>query len=166
VPPIEVFVDSGAWIAIIIARDTHHAAATGLYRHLLQEGRDLVTTNLVVAEAYEAIRRFAGHSPAVRFLEILRQTSRLTRIYTTPALDEQAEAILRNYADQNFSYVDAVSFAVMRNRKIAEALVISESTAEVHVKRILSKLQFKSRSQVATWATQRALVPTQADPRG
>jgi DNA-binding NarL/FixJ family response regulator len=48
------------------------------------------------------------------------------------------------------------------NREIAEALVISESTAEVHVKRILSKLQFKSRSQVATWATQRALAPTQA----
>jgi DNA-binding CsgD family transcriptional regulator len=54
----------------------------------------------------------------------------------------------------------------LSNREIAEALVISESTAEVHVKRILSKLQFKSRSQVATWATQRALVPTQADPRG
>jgi DNA-binding NarL/FixJ family response regulator len=54
----------------------------------------------------------------------------------------------------------------LSNREIAEALVISESTAEVHIKRILSKLQFKSRSQVATWATQRALVPTQADPRG
>ena len=54
----------------------------------------------------------------------------------------------------------------LSNREIAETPVISESTAEVHVKRTLSKLQFKSRSQVATWATQRALVPTQADPRG
>ncbi len=44
----------------------------------------------------------------------------------------------------------------LSNREIAEALVISESTAEVHVKRILGKLHFKSRSQVATWATQRA----------
>ena len=52
------------------------------------------------------------------------------------------------------------------NREIAEALVISESTAEVHVKRILGKLHFKSRSQIATWATQRALVPTQAGPGG
>jgi DNA-binding CsgD family transcriptional regulator len=53
----------------------------------------------------------------------------------------------------------------LSNREIAEALVITESTAEVHVKRILGKLQFKSRSQIATWATQRALVPTQAAPR-
>jgi DNA-binding NarL/FixJ family response regulator len=52
----------------------------------------------------------------------------------------------------------------LSNREIAEALVISESTAEVHVKRILSKLHFKGRSQIATWATQRGLVPTQPNP--
>jgi DNA-binding CsgD family transcriptional regulator len=39
------------------------------------------------------------------------------------------------------------------NRDIAETLVIAESTVEVHVKRILSKLGFKSRSQVAAWLT-------------
>jgi DNA-binding NarL/FixJ family response regulator len=38
------------------------------------------------------------------------------------------------------------------NREVAEALVITEATAEVHVKHILSKLGFKSRSQVAAWA--------------
>jgi DNA-binding NarL/FixJ family response regulator len=38
------------------------------------------------------------------------------------------------------------------NREIAAALVISESTAEVHVKHILSKLDLKSRAQVAAWA--------------
>jgi DNA-binding CsgD family transcriptional regulator len=39
----------------------------------------------------------------------------------------------------------------LSNREIAEALVITEGTAEVHVKHILSKLGFKSRSQVAAW---------------
>jgi DNA-binding CsgD family transcriptional regulator len=41
----------------------------------------------------------------------------------------------------------------LSNRDIAEALVISEGTAEVHLKHILSKLGFKSRHQVAVWAT-------------
>jgi DNA-binding NarL/FixJ family response regulator len=41
------------------------------------------------------------------------------------------------------------------NREIAAMLVISESTAEVHVKHILSKLDLKSRSQVAAWAARR-----------
>jgi DNA-binding NarL/FixJ family response regulator len=43
----------------------------------------------------------------------------------------------------------------MSNREIAATLVISESTAEVHVKHVLSKLGLKSRSQVAVWAANR-----------
>jgi DNA-binding CsgD family transcriptional regulator len=38
------------------------------------------------------------------------------------------------------------------NREIADALVITEGTVEVHVKHILSKLGMRSRSQVAAWA--------------
>ena len=37
------------------------------------------------------------------------------------------------------------------NRDIAEKLVISEGTVEVHVKHILGKLGFSSRTQVAGW---------------
>ncbi len=39
----------------------------------------------------------------------------------------------------------------LSNREFAERLVISEGTVEVHVKHILGKLDFKSRSQVAAW---------------
>ena len=42
----------------------------------------------------------------------------------------------------------------LSNREIADRLVISESTAQVHVKRILSKLGLSSRSRVAAWANQ------------
>jgi DNA-binding CsgD family transcriptional regulator len=47
----------------------------------------------------------------------------------------------------------------MSNRQIAAALVISESTAEVHVKHVLGKLGFRSRSQVAAWATEHRSSP-------
>jgi DNA-binding NarL/FixJ family response regulator len=39
----------------------------------------------------------------------------------------------------------------LSNRDIAEKLVISEGTVEVHVKPILGKLGFSSRAQVAGW---------------
>jgi non-specific serine/threonine protein kinase len=45
------------------------------------------------------------------------------------------------------------------NRQIAATLVISESTAEVHVKHILSKLGLRSRAQVAAWSAQRGDAP-------
>jgi non-specific serine/threonine protein kinase len=39
----------------------------------------------------------------------------------------------------------------LTNREIAQRLVISEQTAETHVKRVLSKLAVTSRNQVAAW---------------
>jgi DNA-binding NarL/FixJ family response regulator len=46
----------------------------------------------------------------------------------------------------------------LSNRAIAEALVISEKTAEVHVRNILGKLGFSSRTQAATYAVERGIV--------
>ncbi|MBV6761938.1 LuxR C-terminal-related transcriptional regulator [Rhodococcus opacus] len=43
----------------------------------------------------------------------------------------------------------------MSNRDIAAKLVIAQRTAEGHVERILSKLGFRSRAQIAAWVTER-----------
>jgi DNA-binding CsgD family transcriptional regulator/tetratricopeptide (TPR) repeat protein len=43
------------------------------------------------------------------------------------------------------------------NREVADTLVITEGTVEVHVKHILSKLGLKSRAQVAAWAANESL---------
>jgi DNA-binding NarL/FixJ family response regulator len=39
------------------------------------------------------------------------------------------------------------------NRQIADALVISERTAQNHVQHILTKLGFGTRAQIAAWAS-------------
>jgi non-specific serine/threonine protein kinase len=43
----------------------------------------------------------------------------------------------------------------LTDREIATRLVISQRTAESHVQHILSKLGFRSRTQIASWVTQR-----------
>jgi predicted ATPase/DNA-binding CsgD family transcriptional regulator len=47
----------------------------------------------------------------------------------------------------------------LTNKEIARALVISRRTAESHVERILTKLSFTSRTQVAAWVTELGGVP-------
>jgi predicted nucleic acid-binding protein len=120
VPP-SIFVDAGAWIAISNEKDQYHRAAMETYRRLLTRGSDLVTTNLVVAEAYVLVRRGAGHRGATRFLNALRRTGRVQKVYSDAALEQAAENILTKHADQDFSLADAVSFALMRQRRITEA---------------------------------------------
>jgi DNA-binding NarL/FixJ family response regulator len=44
------------------------------------------------------------------------------------------------------------------NRELAEALVVGQRTAEMHVSNLLAKLGLTSRSQVAVWAVQNGLV--------
>jgi DNA-binding CsgD family transcriptional regulator/Tfp pilus assembly protein PilF len=47
------------------------------------------------------------------------------------------------------------------NREIAEALVLSERTVENHVSNILAKLSFDSRAQIAVWAVEKGLSPSE-----
>jgi hypothetical protein len=57
---------------------------------------------------------------AMRFLQSLQASPRLEQVLSDWALERDAEAILRRYTDQDFSYVDAVSFAVMRAQNITD----------------------------------------------
>jgi non-specific serine/threonine protein kinase len=45
----------------------------------------------------------------------------------------------------------------MTNRSIAEELVVSERTVGTHVRRMLKKLDLRSRAQIAAWVTSRRL---------
>ncbi len=51
----------------------------------------------------------------------------------------------------------------LTNRQIAQALVIAEGTAGVHVDHILNKLGFRSRAQVAAWAAEHGLLAAPTD---
>lgn len=125
----EVFIDASAWIAISNVRDKYHIAAKEAHLRLVGERQVFVTTNLVIAEAYVIIRRFGGHAQAVHFLRSLRGSPRLVKVYSDARLETIAEDILEGHADQDFSFADAVSFAVMREREIKEAFTFDNHFA-------------------------------------
>lgn len=50
------------------------------------------------------------------------------------------------------------------NREIAHSLVVGTRTAETYISRILNKLNFSSRVQIATWALEKGLAPPAPDP--
>jgi predicted nucleic acid-binding protein len=116
-----LFVDTAAWYALVDRSDQHHNQAVDIYPKLLSTCHHLTTTNLVIAETYILIRRAIGYQPAITFLENVAASPRVIKIYSDSVFEERAEAILRKYQDQDFSYTDAVSFAVMRQYGIEKA---------------------------------------------
>jgi len=64
-----LFVDTGAWFALADKSDQYHSKAVKIYPKLLSSYNNLKTTNLVIAETYNLIRRALGHQAAITFLE-------------------------------------------------------------------------------------------------
>lgn len=46
-----IFVDTSAWVAVTNRRDQYHETAGNFYKGIFKD-RELLTTNLVVAETY------------------------------------------------------------------------------------------------------------------
>ena len=131
-----VFADTGAWYALADRSDQHHNEAVKIYPKLLSSYHPLKTTNLIIAETYILIRRGIGYQAAISFLENIASSPRVVKIYSDSILEETAESILRQYQDQDFTYTDAVSFAVMKQYGITQAFSFDKHFATAGFKLI------------------------------
>jgi len=120
--PDRLFIDTAGFIALIWDGDSRHREAATFYRETAN--RPKVTTNLVVSETFSRLRYAASHSTAMRFLKIIhaaRAAGQLQLIWSDEVLERKAETFLEGFADQDLSYVDAVSFAVIKAEGIKDA---------------------------------------------
>ena len=83
-----------------------------------------MTTNLVVAETHVLVMRRAGNTPALAFVRTVGEPPNLI-VRSSEELERLAlRDWLERYVDQDLSLTDAVSFAVMSERRIREALTL------------------------------------------
>lgn len=116
-----IFVDSSAWYAATTDEDQRHQVAASTLAAVLAEGIALATSNHVVGETYTLLRARQGHRAAVAFLDLIASSGRLVRLFTQEEVEAEAYALLRQYADQPFSFVDATSFVWMRRLRLWRA---------------------------------------------
>ncbi len=127
--PTEFFVDTSAWYPLLVATHPDHAPLASALRALIRDRRRLVTTNLVVAETHALLLRRAGRPTALAFVQTVDEAPNLV-VRSTRELERAAERDwLVRYADQDFSFADAVSFAVMAERRIRDALALDHRFA-------------------------------------
>lgn len=116
-----IFIDTSAWVALADTDDSNHRKAAGNYPSILSEFGRMVTSNLVIGETYILLLKELGHNAAFAFLEKIRTSPRIVRVYSTELIETEAEALLRKYDDHDFSYTDAVSFVIMKRQKLKKA---------------------------------------------
>jgi predicted nucleic acid-binding protein len=117
------FVDTSFWVALQLRRDTNHQQAKELWR---LAGGALLTSNHVVGETWTFLRRRSGYDDALRFVDAVTRSPRLAVEHAGEAVEAEAWDWLRRRREREFSFVDATSFAIMRRRRLVEALAFHD----------------------------------------
>ncbi len=110
---MNIFVDTGAFYALADADDAHHAEATEFYSGSFGVHR-FFTSDYVIVETWLLIRNKLGRAAAMRHGVV-------GVLHVIPDDVERAWRICERSTDQDFSQVDAVSFALMERAGIDSA---------------------------------------------
>ena len=117
----EIFVDTGAFVALVDSDDRNHGRAKRFARGLPKKGRSLVTSTYVIDESITLIRLKVSHAAAVGFGDRLFRARWCRIVDVDEPLRHAAWDVFVRYEDQVFSFTDCTSFALMRSMGLTEA---------------------------------------------
>ena len=107
-----IFVDTGAFIARYLVKDSLHKRALEVWTQLAAER--LFTSNHILGETLTYIGRHASYLYAAECGERIYGSDALEIIYSDREDETAALRLFRKFADRSVSFTDCVSFALMR----------------------------------------------------
>jgi uncharacterized protein len=113
-----IFVDTGAWYALVDKNDPDHPEAASFLKN---NKIPLLTTNFIFDETITLLRRRLGWIIAGEFGKRLKDSRFATLVAVQRKDEERAWELFLKFKDQEFSYTDCTSFAVMAALKIDTA---------------------------------------------
>ena len=122
-----MFVDTSGWLCLYHKDESEHRAAVELYKN----AKTRITTSYVLAEfvPLAQVRSFP-RAQNLEFTQRILDSAEIEIVWVDETLHRQAVALLRERADKNYSLCDAVSFVIMRERGINEALTTDKHFAQ------------------------------------
>ena len=113
-----VFVDTGAWYALVDKKDPDHEKAASFIR---ANAFPLITSNFIFSETVTLIRMRLGWTIAADFGKKLRESGFVSLVSLKDEDEARAWEIFLKYKDKDFSYTDCTSFAFMERLRIDTA---------------------------------------------
>lgn len=120
----DVFVDTSAIYAVLVAEDPEHAAAVAAIDALQTDRARLVTTGPVIGETVALLQRRAGVEAVRQYRNAIEPALEVT--WGDRILYESAMGALLAAGRRDVSLVDWSSFAFMRAHGIREAFAFDE----------------------------------------
>jgi uncharacterized protein len=118
----EAFLDSAYAIALSAASDQYHDRALALATQLETDNTRLITTRAVLIETGNALAKQRYRAAAVQLLNALHADSSVEIIVLTDDLYSEAFALYQSRMDKDWGLTDCISFVVMTQRGLTDAL--------------------------------------------
>lgn len=119
----KVFIDTLFVVALINQRDAYHQKATQLADDY--EGEPLLTTDAVLLEVGNALARNFKQQ-AVEVIDDFVSSSEVEIVRLSHHLFENAYSLYKQYQDKEWGLIDCVSFVVMRDAGVSDALTFDQ----------------------------------------
>ena len=114
-----IFADSVYFFALVNARDTFHPRAA---EFAARSENPFVTTAWIITEVADGLCARATRETVIRLLDILQSSADVEIVQPSAELFQQGLERYRQRLDKNWSLTDCISFLVMEQRGITEAL--------------------------------------------
>jgi predicted nucleic acid-binding protein len=118
----EVFLDSAYAIALASPTDYLHSRALALAQQIQATNIRLVTTQAVVLEIGNALAKFRSRSASIVLLDLLRTDPNVSIAPVPDDLVSRAFHLYQARMDKEWGLTDCLSFVVMQDRSISDAL--------------------------------------------
>lgn len=115
----DALVDTSFVVALVNKNDQHHNQAIELASRF--DKRPLVTTDAILLEVGNALAR-SFKTESIQIIEYLIAADEIQIIHLSADLFRRAFELYRSHSDKAWGLVDCISFVVMRELNVTEAL--------------------------------------------
>ena len=116
------FVDASGWIALVNANDTLHQQSVRLFQQRLKEEGGFVTSSVVLLEVGNWLSPIPLRRLASGLMERIEHSGRIQVVELTPELYRKGWRLYSERPDKDWGVIDCISFTIMQERNIVEAL--------------------------------------------
>ncbi len=134
----EVFVDSGAFHALLVSNDPFHAAAVKCLQTMKVSRRGLVTTDYILDESATLLKARGMGSQIPHLFDLVESSRALTVEWIAEDRFIAARDFLIQHNDHAYSFTDCTSFVVMRELEIHDTLTADRHFREAGFHPLLS----------------------------
>ncbi len=134
-----LFLDTSYALALVSARDVFHETAKDLSSEIQAKDISIITTRAIIFEIGNSLTKPPRRDSAIELIDSLQSDSAVEILEISGTLFHEAYNLFRTRPDKEWSLTDCMSFVVMAEQGLTQALTADEHFEQAGFHALLKK---------------------------